>query len=78
MQTRTAPGADIAAAAGVTHALVHRYFGTKEEMVAEILRREIGSAIAITPPAECPTTNAFSAPTTSRTAIRSSARSEIV
>lgn len=31
---------DIAATAGVTHPLVHRYFGTKGQMVAEILRRE--------------------------------------
>jgi AcrR family transcriptional regulator len=38
---------DIAAEAGVTHALVHRYFGTKEEMVGEILRREIQAAVAI-------------------------------
>lgn len=30
----------IAAAAGVNHALVHRYFGTKDEMVAAILRAE--------------------------------------
>jgi len=31
---------DIAAAAGVNHALVHRYFGTKDEMVAAILSAE--------------------------------------
>jgi AcrR family transcriptional regulator len=30
----------IAAAAGVNHALVHRYFGTKRDMVAEILAAE--------------------------------------
>ena len=30
----------IAAAAGVNHALVHRYFGTKRDMVAEILLAE--------------------------------------
>lgn len=30
----------IAAAAGVDHALVHRYFGTKRDIVAEILRNE--------------------------------------
>ena len=30
----------VAAAAGVNHALVHRYFGTKDEMVAEILLAE--------------------------------------
>lgn len=34
---------DIAAVAGVNHALVHRYFGTKEEMVAEILRHEVAA-----------------------------------
>jgi AcrR family transcriptional regulator len=38
---------DIAAEAGVTHALVHRYFGTKEEMLAEILRREVQAASSI-------------------------------
>jgi AcrR family transcriptional regulator len=38
---------DIAAEAGVTHALVHRYFGTKEGMVAEILRREVQAASAL-------------------------------
>jgi AcrR family transcriptional regulator len=38
---------DIAAQAGVTHALVHRYFGTKEETVAEILRREVQAACAL-------------------------------
>jgi AcrR family transcriptional regulator len=31
---------EIAAAAGVNHALVHRYFGTKTDMVAEILLNE--------------------------------------
>jgi AcrR family transcriptional regulator len=31
---------DIAAAAGVNHALVHRYFGTKSDMVAAILASE--------------------------------------
>lgn len=35
---------DIAAAAGVTHALVHRYFGTKEAMVEGIIRREVKAA----------------------------------
>lgn len=45
---------DVAAAAGVNHALVHRYFGTKEEMIAEILRREIESAVASTPPEGSP------------------------
>ena len=32
---------DIAGAAGVSHGLVQRYFGTREEMVAAIIRREI-------------------------------------
>jgi len=41
---------DVAAAAGVNHALVHRYFGTKEEMVAGIVDREIQAAIAVSPP----------------------------
>jgi TetR/AcrR family transcriptional regulator, repressor for neighboring sulfatase len=35
---------DVAAKAGVTHALVHRYFGTKDAIVAEVLRREILAA----------------------------------
>lgn len=35
---------EVAAAAGVNHALVHRYFGTKKEMIAEIMRREIDSS----------------------------------
>jgi AcrR family transcriptional regulator len=32
---------EIAAGAGVTHPLVHRYFGSKTDIVAEILRREV-------------------------------------
>lgn len=32
---------EIAAGAGVTHRLVHRYFGSKTDIVAEILRREV-------------------------------------
>jgi AcrR family transcriptional regulator len=44
---------EIAAAAGVDHALVHRYFGTREEMVAEILRREI-AAVTTAVPADLP------------------------
>lgn len=35
---------DIASQAGVTHALVHRYFGSKEDIVGEILRREVAMA----------------------------------
>jgi AcrR family transcriptional regulator len=42
---------DIAAEAGVTHALVHRYFGTKEGILAEALWREIQAAGA---PPEAP------------------------
>jgi AcrR family transcriptional regulator len=40
----------IAAAAGVNHALVHRYFGTKKEMVAEILRGEAKAMSAMATP----------------------------
>ena len=36
---------DIAAAAGVNHALVHRHFGTKDELVRTVLRTE-SAAIA--------------------------------
>lgn len=35
---------DIAHDAGVTHALVHRYFGSKEDIVGEIIRREVAAA----------------------------------
>jgi AcrR family transcriptional regulator len=35
---------DVAAAAGVTHALVHRYFGSREQLVASVIRREIENA----------------------------------
>ena len=38
---------DIAALAGVNHALVHRYFGTKDELVAAVLEREIDTTGAI-------------------------------
>ncbi len=48
---------EIAAAAGINHALVHRYFGTKSEIVAEILRREAGAMSAMaTPGADTGTT----------------------
>jgi AcrR family transcriptional regulator len=32
---------DIAAEAGVSHGLVQRYFGTREQMISEIIRQEI-------------------------------------
>ena len=34
---------DVAKAAGVTHGLVHHYFGTKEQLVAEALRSAISA-----------------------------------
>jgi AcrR family transcriptional regulator len=40
---------EIAASAGVNHALVHRYFGTKQEMAAEIIRREIDAVVRVGP-----------------------------
>jgi AcrR family transcriptional regulator len=40
----------IAAAAGVNHALVHRYFGTKHEMVGEILAGEATAMSAMARP----------------------------
>lgn len=43
---------EIAAAAGVNHALVHRYFGAKDDMVAEILRAEAGAMSAMARPDE--------------------------
>lgn len=41
---------DIATQAGVNHALVHRYFGAKEDVVAEIIRREVEAAGLSAPP----------------------------
>ena len=41
---------EIAAAAGVNHALVHRYFGTKNDMVAEILEGEAEAMSALARP----------------------------
>jgi AcrR family transcriptional regulator len=35
---------DVASEAGVTHGLVHHYFGTKEELTAEVIRSEVASA----------------------------------
>jgi AcrR family transcriptional regulator len=40
---------DIAAAAGVSHGLVQRYCGTREQMLAEIVRQEV-LRISATPP----------------------------
>jgi AcrR family transcriptional regulator len=40
----------IAAAAGVNHALVHRYFGTKDEMVAAILVSEAAALSSMSRP----------------------------
>jgi len=41
---------EIAAAAGVNHALVHRYFGTKNDIVAEILEGEAKAMRAMARP----------------------------
>ncbi len=38
---------DIAAAAGVNHALLHRYFGTKSNLFVESLRNEIESSARV-------------------------------
>jgi AcrR family transcriptional regulator len=46
---------DIAARAGVNHALVHRYFGAKDDMVAAILRAEAETmSSGLGPGAEAP------------------------
>lgn len=42
---------DIAAAAGVSHGLVQRYCGTREQMIAAIVREEIEGFSALLPPA---------------------------
>jgi AcrR family transcriptional regulator len=34
---------DVAGAAGVTHGLVHHYFGTKEQLITEVIRNEVTS-----------------------------------
>jgi|GEM_PF-646568 len=41
---------DIAAAAGVSHGLIQQYFGTRESMVAGIIKREIDAVMSIPPP----------------------------
>jgi AcrR family transcriptional regulator len=38
---------DIAKGAGVTHGLVHHYFGAKEQLVGEVLRSTISSSTAV-------------------------------
>jgi AcrR family transcriptional regulator len=38
---------DIAKSAGVTHGLVHHYFGTKEHLVEEVIRSAIASNAAV-------------------------------
>jgi AcrR family transcriptional regulator len=40
----------IAAAAGVSHGLVQQYFGTREHMIAEIIRNEIEEFSKLLPP----------------------------
>ena len=41
---------DIAAAAGVSHGLVQHHFGTREQLVAEIVRQEVAELAASPPP----------------------------
>ena len=41
---------DIAEAAGVSHGLVQRYFGTREQMIAEIIRQEVAAFAEIPQP----------------------------
>jgi AcrR family transcriptional regulator len=43
---------DVAAAAGVTHGLVHHYYGTKEQLIEEVVRHEVasGAEVLITNP----------------------------
>ena len=41
---------DIAKAAGVSHGLVQQYFGTREHMIAEIIRNEIEEFSKLLPP----------------------------
>ena len=45
---------DIGAAAGVDHALIHQYFGTKEQLVETILRAELEATAALAPPPGAP------------------------
>ena len=41
---------DIAEAAGVSHGLVQRYFGAREQMIAEIIRQEVEAFTTSPPP----------------------------
>ena len=41
---------DIASAAGVSHGLVQRYCGTREQMIAEIVRQEVERFSVSAPP----------------------------
>ena len=41
---------EIASAAGVSHGLVQRYFGTREQMVALIVRQEVERLSSSPPP----------------------------
>ena len=59
---------DIAKAAGVTHGLVHHYFGTKEQLVGEVLKS------AITASAEVLTANPIDASPNSIDVMRRVAR----
>lgn len=43
---------DIAAAAGVSHGLIQQYFGTRENMVAAIIKREIDAVMSSNPPVQ--------------------------
>ncbi len=46
---------DIASGVGVDHALIHQYFGTKEQLVETILRAELEATAALAPPPDAPT-----------------------
>jgi len=55
---------DVAEGAGVTHGLVHHYFGTKEQLTEEVIRSEVTFA------AELLTTNPIDASLDSLEVIR--------
>lgn len=50
---------DIAKEAGVTHALVHRYFGTKEELIGSLLHQRLNAALEALPPFDQVTPGSF-------------------